>query len=62
MLWAITGGSASNEILEYLDFDLIRKFNKTVIGYSDVTILLNALYTQTGKINLLGPNLKTLLK
>lgn len=62
MLWAFTGGSASNEILEYLDFELIQKSNKALIGYSDVTILLNALYTKTKKINLLWPNIKTLIK
>lgn len=62
ILWAMTGGSASNEVLEYLDFELLRKHNKSIIGYSDTTILLNALYHNTGKVNFLWPHIKTLLK
>lgn len=62
IIWAFTGGSASNEILEYLDFSLISQNYKPVIWYSDVTVLIDALYHKTGKINFLGPNVKTLLK
>ncbi len=62
ILWALTGGSASNEILEYLDFDRIWKTKKPMIGYSDVTILLNAIFHKTGIVNFLWPNAKTLSK
>lgn len=37
------GGNNSNEILPYLDYELIRKNNKPFFGLSDITILLNVI-------------------
>ncbi len=61
-LWALTWWSASNEVLEYLNYDLIKKYNKPIIWYSDLTVLINAIYNRTWIINFLWPNLKTILK
>jgi len=53
------GGNHSNQILKYLDFDLIRKNPKTFLGYSDATVLHFALYTQTRLVTFYGPAVLT---
>ncbi len=40
----------SNELLTSLDYDLIKKNYKPIIWLSDITILLNAIFTKTWKI------------
>jgi len=50
------GGFNSNEILEGINFDLIRKNPKFLIGYSDVTALQNAIYARTGLVTYSGPH------
>ncbi|GAK01164.1 LOW QUALITY PROTEIN: muramoyltetrapeptide carboxypeptidase [Geomicrobium sp. JCM 19055] len=40
----VRGGVGVAGILRYLDWDLIRQNPKIVTGYSDITVLLNALY------------------
>lgn len=41
---ATIGGFNSNELLPYLDYDLIAKHPKIICGYSDSTAFLNAIY------------------
>lgn len=48
-IFDISGGDMSNELLPYLDFDVIRSSEKKFYGYSDLTTMLNAIYTKTGK-------------
>lgn len=48
-IFDISGGDIANEVLEYLDYDIIKEKNKTFFGYSDLTTVINALYSQTGK-------------
>lgn len=43
-----TGGYNSNEILEFLDYEVIRKNPKWFVGYSDLTALNLALYVKAG--------------
>ncbi len=45
----ISGGSISNTILDYLDYEQIRLSGKPYIGYSDLTAVLNAIYSMTGQ-------------
>lgn len=52
-IFDISGGDVANEILEYLDFDLIKKNPKPFFGYSDLTTVINALYTKTGAVSYL---------
>ena len=40
---ATIGGFNSNELLPYLDYDLIAKHPKIICGYSDSTAFLNAI-------------------
>lgn len=49
------GGYGSMRILQYLDFDIIRSNPKIVLGFSDITALLNAIYRKTGIITYHGP-------
>ncbi|MBD3172992.1 hypothetical protein GF326_11025 [Candidatus Bathyarchaeota archaeon] len=53
------GGFNSNDILDYLDWGLIRANPKVFIGYSDITILNTVLHEKAGLINFQGPALIT---
>ena len=55
-IFALTGGWGAARTLPLLDFDVIAKNPKVVIGYSDITALLNAIYTRTGMTTFHGPN------
>lgn len=46
MIFDISGGDLANEVLEFLDFNLIKQNPKPFFGYSDLTVLLNAIYSQ----------------
>ncbi|MGH9420722.1 MAG: S66 peptidase family protein [Thermoanaerobaculia bacterium] len=50
-----TGGWGSPRVLPYLDYDLIARKPKVLIGYSDITALLNAVHKKTGLITFHGP-------
>lgn len=54
-IFCLRGGYGSPRILPYLDYASIAKHPKVIIGYSDVTALLNAIYTQTGMVTFHGP-------
>jgi len=51
-----TGGSSSNQTIQYLDFDLIKRNPKIFLGYSDITTLLLCLYKKTKLITFHGPD------
>lgn len=50
------GGFNSNQLLSYLDFELIKNNPKILCGYSDITALSNAIYAKTGLITYSGPH------
>jgi muramoyltetrapeptide carboxypeptidase len=52
----IQGGWGSARMLPYLDFDLIRQNPKILVGFSDITALLVAIYTRAGLVTFHGPN------
>ncbi|NNJ72665.1 MAG: LD-carboxypeptidase, partial [Enterobacterales bacterium] len=54
-IFCLRGGYGSPRILPYLIYDTIRNNPKAIIGYSDVTALLNAIYAKTGLITFHGP-------
>lgn len=56
---AAIGGSNSNQLLKYLDYELIRKHPKILCGYSDITALTNAITAKTGLVTYSGPNFST---
>ena len=52
-IFDISGGDIANEVLEYLDYDVIKENYKPFFGYSDLTTVLNSLISKTDKINYL---------
>lgn len=52
----LRGGSGAARVLPLLDYDLIRKNPKILLGYSDITALHNAIHAQTGLVTFHGPN------
>lgn len=55
----VIGGFNVNQILDYIDYDLIKNNPKIICGYSDITALLNAIYSKTGLITYHGPFFST---
>lgn len=52
-IFDISGGDLANGILPYLDYDVIADSEKLFWGYSDLTVVINAIYTKTGKPSVL---------
>jgi muramoyltetrapeptide carboxypeptidase len=52
----IRGGSGASRILPLLDYAMIAKNPKPLLGYSDITALHCAIYSQTGIVTFHGPN------
>ncbi|MDW7692271.1 LD-carboxypeptidase [Flammeovirgaceae bacterium SG7u.111] len=49
------GGWGGARLLELIDYNAIKKNPKVLVGYSDVTSLLNAIFAKTGLIAFHGP-------
>jgi muramoyltetrapeptide carboxypeptidase len=49
------GGENAGRMLRLLDYGLIADNPKILLGYSDVTVLLNAIHEQTGLVTFHGP-------
>ena len=47
-IFDISGGNLANEVIEWLDYDVIREHQKPFFGYSDLTCVLNAVTHKTG--------------
>ncbi len=52
------GGYGVLRLLDKIDYGLIRKHPKIIVGYSDITALLLAIYKKTGLVTFHGPVLK----
>lgn len=52
---ALRGGWGSARTLAHIDFDVLRANPKVLVGYSDITSLLNAAYAKTGLVVFHGP-------
>lgn len=61
-LLAVRGGFGSVRVLASLDFQDIRDNPKILIGFSDLTALLNGIQTKTGLVTFHGPMLSTLVR
>lgn len=53
------GGYNSNQLLRYLDYDMIAANPKILCGYSDITAIATAIYAQTGLVTYSGPHFST---
>lgn len=61
-IMAFWGGFQSHQLLEYLDYNLIKKNPKIFVGFSDTTSLLNGIHAKTGLVTFLGPATITFAK
>ncbi len=52
----VVGGFNCNQMLEDIDWELIRKNPKIFCGYSDITALNNAIFAKTGLVTYSGPH------
>lgn len=52
-IFDISGGDLANEILPYLDYEIIGASDKMFWGYSDLTTVINAIYAKTGNPSVL---------
>ena len=58
-IFCLTGGWGSSRILPFLDYELIQMNPKVLMGYSDITSLLNGIFNKTGLITFHGFVAKT---
>lgn len=56
---AAFGGFNSNELLRYIDWDIIKNNPKVFVGFSDTTALQNAIYAKTALVTYSGPTYST---
>jgi len=54
-IFCLRGGYGSPRLLPLLDYPMIKKNPKVLIGYSDITALLNGIFAKTGLITFHGP-------
>ncbi|MDP2385928.1 MAG: LD-carboxypeptidase [Bacteroidota bacterium] len=54
-IFSMKGGWGCARILDKLNYELIEKNPKVLIGFSDITTLLNVIYAKTGLITFHGP-------
>lgn len=59
MIITSVGGFNANQLLPYLDYELIASNPKIFCGYSDITVLQNAIYAKTGLVTYSGPHYST---
>ncbi len=59
-IFTVIGGFNSNQLLDLIDYDLIRQNPKMLIGYSDIAALQNAILAKTGVVSYYGPHFSTL--
>lgn len=54
-IWAIRGGSGAMQLLPHLDYGLMRRHPKILVGYSDITALHLAIHRHVGLVTFHGP-------
>ena len=62
LILAARGGFNSNQLLKYLDYNLIKKNPKLFCGYSDITALNMGIYAKTNLVTYAGLNFSTFRK
>jgi len=59
VILSVIGGFNVNQILGQIDYNIIRNNPKILCGFSDITALTNAIYSQTGLVTYSGPHFST---
>ena len=54
-IMAVAGGYVSNSLLPYINYEYLCRNPKIIIGYSDITAILLAIYAKTGLVTYYGP-------
>ena len=54
-IFCIRGGYGSAQLLDRLDYDMIKSNPKVFLGFSDITALHNAIHQETGLVTFHGP-------
>lgn len=57
IIFSIQGGYGATQIINKLDYNLIKKSKKVIVGSSDITIILNSIFKKTNSRCIHGPNL-----
>ncbi len=57
-IWCVQGGETANEILDLIDYELIKKNPKIFLGKSDIDLLHLAINKKTGLIVFHSPDIK----
>lgn len=52
----VIGGFNVNQLLQYIDWNIIHNNPKILCGFSDITALSNAIYAKTGLVGYSGPH------
>lgn len=52
-----TGGSSANQLIEFIDFELIKNNPKIFLGYSDIAVLLLSMHEKSGNPVFYGPTI-----
>ncbi|WP_285766048.1 S66 peptidase family protein [Peribacillus sp. SI8-4] len=58
-IFTAIGGYNANQLLRYIDYDLIERNPKVLMGYSDITSILLAIHKKTGLTTYTGPHFST---
>ena len=58
-IFTAIGGANSNQLLKYIDWELIKNNPKIFCGFSDITALSNSIFTKTGLVTYSGPHYST---
>jgi len=53
---SVIGGYNSNQLLDHIDWELIASNPKILCGFSDITVLENAIFAKTGMVTYSGPH------
>ena len=57
-IWCVHGGDTANQVLDLLDYDLIKKNSKIFLGKSDIDLLHMAITKMTGLVTFHAPDIK----
>lgn len=58
-IFTALGGFNSNQLLPFIDWNIIKENPKIFCCFSDITVLLNAIYVKTAMQTYIGPHFST---
>ena len=55
-IWTGWGGKSSNQLLDFIDWDMLRRHPKILVGFSDTTNIINAAFAKCNLVAFHGPH------